>query len=89
VRKRAPAYPFTYRLRRRIGLFAAVNTSLVMLWMATAGARETVLGIGQGPDFCWPLFSILPWGGAIAVSVWRERRQARLTEGETPLIALT
>jgi hypothetical protein len=62
---------------------------LVCLWLATAGAREPVLGVVEGSDFRWPSISIVAWGESIGGAIWRERRTTRPAARAAPAIART
>jgi hypothetical protein len=67
---------------RRFAPYVIVNLSFMSLWAATAGAREPVLGLVEGPDLFWPIFSIVGWGGAIGASACRRRRASQVAATE-------
>jgi hypothetical protein len=61
---------------RQWAVYAVVNVLLVCLWMADVGARDPLL-VGNS-EFAWPIFSIVGWATAIALSA---RRGQRVVEG--------
>ncbi len=66
--------PSRARIRaRQLAAYVGVNATLTALWMGDVGAADPLV-VGNS-DFPWPLFSIVGWGSALGLSMWRGRRR--------------